>query len=137
MSEHKEHHITPISTLVGVFLALVVLMTLTVVSSKLDLTPIGNNAANLGIAVIKATLVVSFFMGLKYSSKLAKLFGLAGFVWLVLMTIIFGDYMTRKWEPVHGWYAKDSGNDPAPTEQMRTVADPKAEPTPEAIPNGE
>jgi len=128
MSEHKDHHITPISTLVGTFLTLVVLMALTIFSSKIDLTPLGNNIANLGIAFVKATLVVRIFMGLAYSSKLAKLFGLAGFVWLVLMGITFGDYATRKWEPVHGWYAKDGGNgnpnDPAPTEQMRVNPDP-------------
>lgn len=130
MSEHKDHghHITPISTLFGTFLALVVLMTLTVISANIDLTPLGNNAANLGIAVIKATLVVRIFMGLAYSSKLAKLFGVAGFVWLILMGITFGDYSTRQWEPVKGWYSKDNGSEAASTEKMNDFPDTSRQP---------
>ncbi len=130
MSEHKDHghHITPISTLFGTFLALVVLMTLTIVSANIDLTPLGNNAANLGIALIKATLVVRIFMGLAYSSKLAKLFGVAGFVWLILMGITFGDYSTRQWEPVQGWYSKDKGSEPASTEKMNAFPDSTVQP---------
>jgi caa(3)-type oxidase subunit IV len=133
MSDHSKdhgHHITPISTLFGTFLALVVLMILTIVSSLVDLTPLWNNVANLGIAFIKATLVVRIFMGLAYSSKLAKLFGMAGFVWLILMGITFGDYTTRSWEPVQGWYGKDKGNTPASSEEMAIDANPEPKPAP-------
>ncbi|HEY3782766.1 MAG TPA: cytochrome C oxidase subunit IV family protein [Fimbriimonadaceae bacterium] len=110
------HHITPLSTLFGTFCILVFLMTATVVSSYIQITPLVNNAINLGIAVAKASFVVRIFMGYKYTSSLAKLFALAGFVWLMLMTITFGDYFTRKWEYTPGWYKTDTNGAPMESE---------------------
>jgi len=123
MSDHQEHthHVTPIRVYVITFLLLVGLMLLTVWSSKWDLgSSVWNNLINLTIAVIKATLVVMFFMGLKYSTSLTKIFGLAGFIWLILMGITFGDYATRDWDQVNGWSGKDIGQTPAGESEMRT-----------------
>jgi cytochrome c oxidase subunit 4 len=120
---HQEHthHITPISVYVKTFAALTVLMLLTVavVYFPFHLSVV-NNAINLTIAVIKASLVVAFFMGVKYSTHLTKLFALAGFVWLTLMTITFGDYFTRGWEPVQGWYAEDKERSSATETESRS-----------------
>ena len=122
MSKHQEHthHITPISKLFGTFVALTILMLLTVGSSYIQFdNPMWNNGINLGIAVIKATLVVRIFMGYAYTTSLGKIFALAGFVWLTLMGITFGDYFTRQWEYTPGWYAKDKNGAPPLLNQSR------------------
>ena len=50
------------------------------------------------VAVIKATLVVLFFMHVKYASKTTKLVVVAGLVWLgFLFFITLSDYLTRGW----------------------------------------
>lgn len=52
----------------------------------------------IGIAVIKMTLVILFFMHVKYSSRLVMLTVAAGFfTFLVLVTMTLSDYITRAW----------------------------------------
>ena len=52
----------------------------------------------LAIACTKATLVVLFFMHVKYSSKLMKLTVGAGvFTFLILVGMSLSDYFTRAW----------------------------------------
>ena len=55
------------------------------------------------IAVIKAALVVLFFMNVKNSSKLTWLWAAIGFIWLFLMAGIFLDYQSRAWQEPQGW----------------------------------
>jgi cytochrome c oxidase subunit 4 len=48
--------------------------------------------------VVKATLVILFFMGVKYSTKLTKLTVGAGlFTFLVLIGMTLSDYISRAW----------------------------------------
>lgn len=50
----------------------------------------------LSIATIKATVVVMYFMHVKYSSKLTWVFAIAGVFWLVILfVLLFSDYLTR------------------------------------------
>jgi cytochrome c oxidase subunit 4 len=57
-----------------------------------------NAIVALTIAVVKATLVVLYFMHVRYSSKLTWVFVGAGFFWLViLIAFTFSDYATRAW----------------------------------------
>lgn len=58
-------HIVPAALLVKILLALLVLTVITVAVSYLDLGPL-NLAVALGVAVIKASLVVLFFMHLRW-----------------------------------------------------------------------
>jgi len=59
-----------------------------------------NPAVALTIAVVKAVLVILFFMHVIYSSKLTKLTVAAGFFWLLIMiTMSLSDYMTRTFQP--------------------------------------
>jgi hypothetical protein len=52
----------------------------------------------LAIACVKATLVVLFFMHIKYSSKLMKLTVGAGlFTFLILVGMSLSDYISRAW----------------------------------------
>ncbi len=66
--EGHTHHITPTRTLVAVFAGLVSLTILTVVTSRMDLGGF-NVPLALGIAGVKGTLVVLFFMALKYDNR--------------------------------------------------------------------
>jgi cytochrome c oxidase subunit 4 len=57
-----------------------------------------NAVAALAIAVFKATLVVLFFMHVKYSTRLTWAVVLGSVFWLgILLALTFGDYLTRTW----------------------------------------
>lgn len=61
---------------------------------------IWNPVVALTIAVIKAVLVILFFMHVFYSNKLTKLTVAAGFFWLMIMiTMSLSDYLTRTFLP--------------------------------------
>lgn len=95
-------HIVPVPVYVGVFLALVVG---TIVTWQIALIDLGrwNAVVALTIAVTKATLVILFFMHVKYSPKLTKLVVIAGIFWLViLLTMTECDLLTRTWMGVPG-----------------------------------
>ena len=50
----------------------------------------------LAIAIVKASLVVMFFMHVKHASKLTWAFATAAFLWLAIMVALtFNDYLTR------------------------------------------
>ena len=104
------HHVVPIAVYVRVILILLVLMVITVVVGQIQIPTVGpfsgtiiNQFIALLIAVIKATLVVMFFMGVRWSTQLTKLWAILGFAWLSFFTIMWGDYGTRNLEQVQGW----------------------------------
>jgi cytochrome c oxidase subunit 4 len=70
----------------------------TVVVARIDLGRL-NAIAALSIAVFKGTLVVLYFMHVRYSSKLTWVFVLAGFFWLaILIAFTLSDFLTRPWQ---------------------------------------
>ena len=80
-----------------IFGALLVLTAATVWVANFDLGP-WNAIVAISIAVLKATLVVLYFMHVRYSSKLTWVFVAAGFFWLaILMVFTFSDFATRNW----------------------------------------
>ena len=48
-------------------------------------------------------MVVLIFMNVRNGTRLQWLWASAGFVWLLLLFITVGDYLTRGWGKVHGW----------------------------------
>lgn len=111
------HHITPPKTYVAVFAALTVLMLLTVWVAGVPIGNVGpipgvwiNNIIALAIATIKALLVIFFFMGVLYSSKLTKLWACAGFLVFAIMFFILADNFTRKNEPAPSWINNGEGS---------------------------
>ena len=79
----------------GVFFALMVLTALTVWVAFQDFGFL-NNVIAVGIAVFKASLVILYFMHVKYSSKLTKaLLPLSIAFFLVLIAFVFADTWTR------------------------------------------
>jgi cytochrome c oxidase subunit IV len=88
-------HVSPKTTYYAIFGALMVLTAITVTIAFINLGPL-NFPVALGIAILKATLVILFFMHAKYSSKLTKLFvGTAFFFLLILLTLTMTDYLSR------------------------------------------
>ncbi len=104
-------HVSSAKTLVLVWIALVCLTWTTVGISYIELGE-WNVVVALAIALIKASLVGWIFMGVRFSTKLTRLFVVAGLVWLGMMILITsGDYQTREWDyHPHPWgQTKDMG----------------------------
>jgi cytochrome c oxidase subunit IV len=95
-------HISPKSTYYAIFAALMVLTLITVAVAFVDLGILSFPVA-LGIAIVKATLVVLYFMHVKYSSQLTKLFVVSTLFFLVvLFGLTMTDYLTRGWKTYEG-----------------------------------
>ena len=95
-------HVVPVGVYLAVFLALMVLTAVTTVAAFHDLGPL-NNVVALGIATLKATLVVLFFMHVLYGTRLTPLVIAAGLFWLTLLIALsLTDYLTRGWLGVPG-----------------------------------
>jgi cytochrome c oxidase subunit 4 len=93
-------HIAPVKLYVSIFLTLMVLTTITVVVAYVNLGEF-NKVVALSIASVKATLVILYFMHVKYSSRLTKLVVVCGFFFLaILLGLTMADYATRAWLPV-------------------------------------
>jgi cytochrome c oxidase subunit IV len=95
--------IVPRQVYYTVFGALLGLTLLTIGVAFIDLGPL-NAIMALTIAVGKATLVLLFFMHVRYSSHLVWVFIGAGVFWVgMLLVLTMSDYLTRGWLPVSGW----------------------------------
>jgi cytochrome c oxidase subunit IV len=94
----SEHIVSP-KIYAVIFLTLMVGTFLTVFAAGRDFGRM-NIVIALGIATIKATLVILFFMHGKYSSRRTKLVIVSGFFWLAIMLgLTIADYSTRHAEP--------------------------------------
>jgi len=102
MDAHSEHHIVPKRVYFAVFFGLIVLTWVTAYVATLDLGRL-NIFVALSIAVFKASLVVLFFMHVKYGTKLTKMIVMCGLFWLILLLfIVMSDIWTRSWMGVPG-----------------------------------
>jgi cytochrome c oxidase subunit 4 len=88
-------HVSPKRTYYAIFGALMILTVITVAVATVNLGPL-NFPVALGVAIIKATLVILFFMHAKYSSKMTKMFvGTAFFFLFILLALTMTDYLSR------------------------------------------
>lgn len=88
-------HVSPKSTYYSIFLALMVLSAVTVGAAYVNLGSL-NFPVALAIATFKATLVVLFFMHVKYSSHLTKLVVVTSLFFLfILLAETMMDFATR------------------------------------------
>ena len=89
------HQVVPVKTYVSVFIALLVLLALTVVAAQIEHGPL-NLIVGLSIAFSKAALIVLFFMNIRFSTFVTRMAACAGLLWLaILMTLTMSDYITR------------------------------------------
>jgi cytochrome c oxidase subunit IV len=96
-------HVVSRKTYFLVWIALMVLMVLTAGLSRIDLGEWSTVVA-LVIAVIKALLVILFFMHVRYEDqKMTWVMVIAGFFWLgLLLALSMTDYLTRGYLGVAG-----------------------------------
>jgi cytochrome c oxidase subunit 4 len=105
MEHASSEHAHPTPKLYGMILtALIALTLITVVVAYQDFGVL-NNVIALGIAGLKTTLVVLFFMHVKYSKLTTKIFAAAGFFWLsILIFFTIADTESRRpADRPHGW----------------------------------
>jgi cytochrome c oxidase subunit IV len=92
---HDPHHVVPVRMYLMIFGLLMVFTAITTAVAFVDLGAL-NNVIMLSIAVTKATLVVLYFMHVRYSGHVVWLLAGSGFVWLAIMILItMSDVMTR------------------------------------------
>jgi cytochrome c oxidase subunit 4 len=90
-------HILPKSLYLGIFAVLMVLTMVTVGVAYVNLGQL-NIVVALTVAIIKATLVVLYFMHVRYGSRLTWVVIGAGVFWLlILLTLLLTDYSSRGW----------------------------------------
>ena len=95
MTEHD--HILPTRVYYLIFATLMLCTYLTVQAAFLDLGPF-NTIVAMAIAVLKATLVILFFMHVKYSSRLTWAVVIGALFFLgILFALTMNDYLTRGW----------------------------------------
>ena len=98
------NHVIPRKVYYAIFAALMVLTAITVGIATVDLGAL-NTAIAMAVAVTKATLVVLYFMHVRYSSQLTKVFVASGFIWLIILLVLtMSDFWSREWIPSPpGW----------------------------------
>ncbi len=93
-NEKSHAHPTP-GLYIGILIVLLIGTCLTVFAAFRDMGMF-NPIVALTIATTKATLVILFFMHVRYSSRLTIVTICAGFFWLlILITLSLTDYLTR------------------------------------------
>ncbi len=97
-------YIVPTKIYIRVFAVLLALTAITVVASFYDLgggrLHYANAVVAITIAVSKATLVVLYFMHVRYGSRMTWVFVGAGVFWLLILIVLTqSDVLTRQWIP--------------------------------------
>lgn len=94
-TSHGSTHVVPVGVYLSVFAALMAFTVLTVYAATHEFG-VFNTPIALGIAFTKATLVALYFMHLKYSDSLTRLWVIAGVAFLaILLLLTASDYITR------------------------------------------
>ena len=93
-------HILPKRIYYTIFGILIFCTYLTWQVAYFDLGPL-NTIVALAIAVFKATIVVLFFMHVRYSTRLTWAVVLGSVFWLgILLALTMSDYLSRGWVPL-------------------------------------
>ena len=98
MAEHVvPEHIIPKRTYIATWATLLAMTLITTLVAFVDLGRF-NTVVALTIATFKATLVVLFFMGAKYTPRLTRVAIITGLFFLALL-LVFSmiDYVSRLW----------------------------------------
>lgn len=92
----EEHHHSLMKPYGFVLLALLGLTGLTVATAYVDFGHPWSDLAALAIAMVKASLVVAFFMHVKGSTSMIKIAVFSGVFWMAFFfVLILSDYLTR------------------------------------------
>jgi cytochrome c oxidase subunit 4 len=111
-------HISPIRNYLVIFGALMVGTVVTVLAAMTNLGAL-NFPVAIAIAITKATLVILFFMHVKYSSRMTKLIvGTAFFFLAILFVETMMDYVSRRW-----YVAPGGSTSPGSIERLMPAAE--------------
>ena len=81
----------------AVALSLAALTALTVAIAYVDLGAL-NTPVALIIAAVKATLVIVYFMHVRWAPRFVAFVAAAGFAWLAILVLVtLSDFLTRDW----------------------------------------
>ncbi|HEY4120595.1 MAG TPA: cytochrome C oxidase subunit IV family protein [Byssovorax sp.] len=98
-ADHAGHHGPSLGLTLGVYAVLLTLTGVTVAAAYQDLGAFSAVVA-VGIAAIKGTLVVLYFMHLRYASKLIMLYAVSGLLFLALLIgVTLGEAAGRPDQP--------------------------------------
>jgi len=90
-------HVVPKRTYIAVWATLLVMTLITTLVAFVDLGRF-NTIVALSIATFKASLVVLFFMGARYTPRLTKVVIICGIFFLaLLLSFSMVDYISRLW----------------------------------------
>ena len=90
-------HVVPKKVYFAIFAILLALTFVTITVAFKDLGSL-NIVVAITIAVIKATLVVLYFMHVRYSDRLTWIVVITGFAFLgILLVLTMTDYLARPW----------------------------------------
>ncbi|WP_165250327.1 cytochrome C oxidase subunit IV family protein [Paludisphaera soli] len=103
-AHEQSHHVIAVKTYLMIYLALMLLLALTVGAYFLDM---GSHQINLAvamtIAVVKAVLIVLFFMHVYYSAPLTWITAVGSLLWVgLLLAFLLADYFSRGWLDILG-----------------------------------
>jgi len=88
-------HVVPIRLYLIIFATLVVLTGVTTAVAYVNLGPL-NVVVMLVIAFLKASLVILYFMHVRFTGRLTQIAAVSGFVWLaILIGLTMSDVLTR------------------------------------------
>lgn len=102
------HHVLTQPMIIRVAGALFALMAITIVAAIYMPEPykgytVPMQVLALAIAIVKGGLVVWYYMGVRFGTRLIKIFAFGGFIWFFTLFVMLCDYTTRPYEPVKGW----------------------------------
>jgi cytochrome c oxidase subunit 4 len=100
----QEHHVIEVWTYVKIYFALMALLAVTVGAYYMDM---GSHQINLvvamTIAMVKAVLIVLFFMHVYYSAPLTWVTAVGSLLWVgLLLMFLLADYLSRGWLDILG-----------------------------------
>jgi cytochrome c oxidase subunit 4 len=102
-AHEQSHHVISQKTYWTIYVALLVLLVATVLASEL---PISRNAhlfVAMTIAVVKAVLIMLFFMHVYYSAPLTWITATGSLLWVALLLgFLLADYWSRDWLNILG-----------------------------------
>jgi cytochrome c oxidase subunit 4 len=88
-------HVVPIRTYLIIFTTLLVMTALTTAVAYVNLGPL-NVVVMLLIAFFKASLVILYFMHVRFTGRLTQIAAVSGFAWLALLIgLTLSDVLTR------------------------------------------
>ncbi len=89
--------IPPRNVFIAIWFALMILLFAMFGLAQFNFGATGT-AITLAFTVTQMLLVLAFFMRLRHSGKLIRVFASAGFFWLLILFVLaFSDYLARQW----------------------------------------